>query len=68
MQAKPDTAIRGLNPFIVDYSGYTDYVISDPQDHEIDYAVFSENFPPAIARFRLHLGTNLDDATLHKIS
>lgn len=68
MHAKPNTAILGLNPFIIDYSGYTDYIISDPQDHEIDYAVFSENFPPAIARFRLHLGTNLGDATFHKIS
>lgn len=64
---RPSVAIIGINPFIVDYSGYTDYVISTVGDHEIDYVVFSDNFPPARAKFKLHLGTNLTDVTFQKL-
>jgi hypothetical protein len=67
MHTNPSVAVLGLNPFTVDYSGYTDYRISELGDHEIDYVILSENFSPAVARFRLHLGTNLDDAIFQKV-
>jgi hypothetical protein len=65
--ATPNLATIGLNPYIVDYSGYTDYIISTPGDHEIDYVVFSDNFSPARGKFRLHIGTTLADVTFQKI-
>jgi hypothetical protein len=65
--AAPTAATIGLNPFIVDYSGYADYVLSTAGDYEIDYVVFSDNFSPARARFRLHIGTNLTDVAFQKL-
>lgn len=55
----PNVAYPNLSPF-VDFTGYF-YQIIGPGDFELVYAVLSENFRPAIARFRLSLGTRLDD-------
>jgi hypothetical protein len=58
----------GLNPFIVDWQGYVqDYQITGSGDHELDYVVFSENFPPARARFRLQIGTSITDARFERL-
>ena len=66
--AQPNAAILGLNPHIVDFSGYAnDYRISGTGDYQIDYVVFSDNFAPARAGFRLHIGTNLTDITFQKL-
>jgi len=51
----------GINPFVVDWQGYfNDYQISGSGDYEIDYVVFSENFSPARATFRLHIDSQID--------
>lgn len=64
----PNTARLGLNTHVVDFSGFAiEYQISGTGDYEIDYVVFSDNFPPARAKFRLHIGTNLTDVTFQKL-
>ena len=64
----PNTARLGLNAHIVDFSGYAnEYQISGTGDYQIDYVVFSENFAPVRAKFKLHIGTNLADVTFQKL-
>lgn len=60
----PNIAYPNLSPF-VDFTGYF-YQIIGPGDFELVYAVLSENFRPAVAKFRLHLGTRLDDIIFQK--
>ncbi|MCW4046114.1 MAG: hypothetical protein NWE99_00920 [Candidatus Bathyarchaeota archaeon] len=65
---QPSTAMLGLNTHITDFSGYgTEYQVSGTGDHQIDYVVFSDNFAPARARFKLHIGTNVTDVTFQKL-
>jgi len=60
--SSPTIVNLGLNPFIVDWQGYIqDYQIRGSGDYEIDYVVFSEDFSPARAKFRLHIGTQIQD-------
>jgi len=60
--SNPTTVNLGLNPFIIDWTVYLhDYQIIGLGDYEIDYVVFSEDFSPARARFRLHIGTQISD-------
>lgn len=64
----PNTVMLGLNNYLVDFSGFVaEYQISGTGDYEIDYVVFSDNFTPVRAKFRLHIGTNLTDVTFRKI-
>lgn len=52
----------GINPFVVDWQGYfNDYQISGSGDYEIDYVVFSEDFSPTRATFKLHIGSQIND-------
>jgi len=61
------TANLGLNPFIVDWQGYAqDYQIIGSGNYEVDYVVFSEDFSPARAKFRLHIGTQIQDVRFEK--
>jgi len=60
--SNPTTANLGLNPFIVDWQGYVqDYQIIGQGDYEIDFVVFSDDFSPIRARFRLHIGAQTQD-------
>lgn len=60
--SKPNLAYFGLNPFIVDWTGYiNEYSIQKRGDYEVDYVVFSDNFSPSRAKFRLHIGSRIDD-------
>ena len=54
-QSNPTVAFLGINPFVVDWTGYErEYQISGIGDYEINYVIFSEDFPPCRAKFRLH--------------
>lgn len=57
----------GINPFVVDFSGYYKlYELRGPGTFELTYVVFSENFSPARATFKLQLGKRLDDIKFKK--
>lgn len=59
----------GLNPHLVDSSSLLqEYRINGLGEHELDYVVFSEDFPPTRAKFRLHLGTHINDVEFKRIS
>jgi hypothetical protein len=65
----PSTARLGLNVHVVDFSGYTnEYQISGTGNYEIDYVVFSDNFSPTRAKFKLHIGTALAEAFFQKLA
>lgn len=58
----------GINPFIVDYTGYINqYTLGASSDYELTYIVFSDNFPPVKATFKLHVGNRLEDIDFRKI-
>ncbi|XES78469.1 MAG: hypothetical protein ACBZ72_06240 [Candidatus Bathyarchaeia archaeon] len=64
----PTVAYLGLNPFIFDWTGYLNaYQISGTGDYEIDYVVFSEDFPPCRGKFMLHIDAQIQNTTLEKI-
>jgi hypothetical protein len=66
--SNPTVAYLGLNPFIVDWTGYQNaYQINGIGDYEIDYVVFSEDFSPARAKFKLHLDSQIQNTTLQRI-
>jgi len=59
----------GLNPHLVDSSSLmNEYRVNGLGNHELDYVVFSEDFSPARAKFRLHLGTKINDVAFKRIS
>lgn len=59
----------GLNPHLVDSSSLiNEYRINGLGNHELDYVVFSEDFSPAKAKFRLHLGRHINDVEFSRIS
>ena len=63
----PTIANLGLNPFVIDWQGYVlDYRIMGSGDYEIYYVVFSEEFSPARAKFRLHIETQIQDVEFKK--
>lgn len=65
----PKTVCLGINPFIVDFTGYyVAYTLQDPPDYQLTYVVFSENFSPARETFRLHMGGRLDDVELYAVN
>ena len=58
----PTTVYLAINHTIVDYTGYyQDYTLIGPSTYALTYVVFSENFSPARATFRLNIGHQLDD-------
>lgn len=66
--SNPTVAYLGLNQFIVDWTGYQNaYQIIGTGDYEIEYVVFSEDFSPARAKFRLHIASEIQNSTLQKI-
>ncbi|MGB2728250.1 MAG: hypothetical protein WBD09_07210 [Halobacteriota archaeon] len=55
-----------INRFLIDFSGYELlYTLEGPGTFELTYVVFSENFPPARATFKLDIGNKLDDIKLY---
>ena len=57
----------GINPFVLDFSGYYElYKLRGPGTFELTYVVFSENFSPAKATFKLQIGERLDDIKFKK--
>ncbi len=57
-----NTVHLGINPFLVDFSGYYElYTLRGTGTFELTYVVFSENFSPARATFGLHIGNQLAD-------
>jgi hypothetical protein len=66
--AKPNIAVLGINRFLVDWGGYLeDYKIQGVGDYEIDYVVFSDNFAPAEATYKLHIAKNLQETKVERI-
>ena len=64
----PIVAYLGLNPFVVDWTGYQNaYQIVGVGDYEIEYVIFSEDFSPCRAKFRLHIAPQIVNTTLDKI-
>ena len=59
----PNIVHLGINRFLIDFSGYEPpyYTLEGPGTFELTYVVFSENFPPARATFKLDIGNKLDD-------
>lgn len=65
----PNHVRLGLNPHLVDSSSLMNkYRVNGEGNHELDYVVFSEDFSPAKAKFRLHLGKQIDDVEFKRIS
>lgn len=61
-----NTVILGINPFLVDFSGYEPlYMLQGPGTFELSYVVFSKNFSPARTTFRLNIGNIIDDVKLY---
>ena len=59
----------GLNPHLVDSEALMEeYRVNGLGNHELDYVVFSEDFSPSKAKFRLHLGTQINDVEFKRIS
>jgi hypothetical protein len=57
----------GINPFVVDFTGYYElYRLRGPGTFELTYVVFSENFSPARAMFKLNIGNQLSDIRFYK--
>ena len=66
--SNPTMAYLGLNPFIVDWTGYQNaYRIIGTGDYEIEYVIFSEDFAPSRAKFRLHISSQIPNTTLQRI-
>jgi hypothetical protein len=66
--SNPTVAYLGLNPFIVDWTElFKVYQISGIGDYEIGYVVFSEDFAPARAKFKLHIDPQIQNTTLERI-
>ncbi len=64
----PNTVWLGINYKIADWEKlHTNYQIRISGDYEIDYVVFSDNFPPSRARFRLHIGKQMKDIRFQKM-
>jgi hypothetical protein len=64
----PTVANLGLNPFIIDWTGYQDaYQIIGAGDYEIEYVIFSEDFSPCRAKFRLHIASQIQNSILQRI-
>lgn len=64
----PKTIFLGLNPFILDYSGYLqEHTISIATEHNLTFVVFSDNFPVVRRTFRLHMGDKLDDVEFSEL-
>lgn len=67
-ETMPKTVGLGINPFIIDFSGYYEsYTLQDPHDLRLTYVVFSENFPPVRETFQLHMGDRLDNVELYPV-
>jgi hypothetical protein len=63
--ASPNRVTLGINRFVIDYSGYLDaYTLTGPNEFELAFTVFSYGLPPATAKFKLSVGTSLNDVTL----
>jgi hypothetical protein len=61
--------ILGINPFLVDFSGYEPlYMLEGPNTFELTFAVFSKNFSPARATFKLNIGNKMDNVELYPTS
>jgi len=59
---EPTKVYLGINPHIIDFSGYfPKFVIEGPGDFELTYVVFSQNFLPARRKFILHIGNKISD-------
>ena len=46
---------------------HTNFQIRLAGDYEIEYVVFSEGFSPARAKFKLHVGEQMQDIEFQKI-
>lgn len=58
----PNVVHLGVNKFVIDFTGYYElYKLNGPATFELTYVVFSENFSPARATFRLLVGNQLDN-------
>ena len=65
----PKTISIGINPFAVDYTGYLQaYTLWQAYDCDLDYVIFSDNFPTIRQTFRLKMGNKLDDIEFSEIS
>ena len=63
----PQTVWLSLNHKIVDWERlHTNFQIRVPGEYEIHYVVFSENLPPARAKFYLRTGTKMQDIIFRK--
>jgi hypothetical protein len=61
-QVTPGTIHLGINHTIVDYSGYFKlYTLQGPGEFQLTYVVFSQNFSPARATYKLEVGNRLED-------
>ena len=61
-------AYLGYNRAITDFTGYhQEYKLKAPGEYEISYVVYSENFFPARATFKLKLTSNIKDIEFSKI-
>ncbi len=63
----PTKAHLGLNPFIVDFTGYSQqYQLNGPGQYELWFVVFSTDFAPARAMFKLTVGSKLISISLNQ--
>lgn len=58
----PDTVHLGINDKLTDDPDFFgDYAITGPGDFELTFIIYSENFLPQKATFKLHIGNTLRD-------
>ena len=59
----------GINPFVIDFTGFYElYEVRGPGTFELTYVVFSENFSPERATFKLQIKNQLDDIKFYKMN
>ena len=64
----PTTVWLGINYNFANWEKlHTHFQIRISGDYEIDYVVFSEGFSPARAKFRLHIGKQMQDIKFQKM-
>jgi hypothetical protein len=69
-EERPSIAFLGLNWFNIGFPGPNkeQYTLEGPGEFELNFVVYSDNFPNVSGKYLLHLGDKIEDAKLQKIS
>ena len=63
----PKKAYFAINRSLVDFAGYIEeYALDGSGEYELNFVLFSMNFSPVRARFKLQLGNKIDDVRFYE--